>query len=523
MFKLFVMSFWAMFFIVKSLHAETAFEKVLNKNQDYKDITGKLESQEWFNKGTEKVGEFIEKKRNEKPLTANEQAELYYQGNVSDKPCVHCPQYLNLVREVNKVVAKTKESGESVQSFNDRMIELNKLKFLYFATREVNESGEEKCQKWNSYDPLQKVELGGNTKLIAEEVLHMPNVTSVQYMPQGNEQDVYYYYRGEGAQRDVIIEVKMTKSGEGRVRYFKYHPENDFVAERDLPDLGNSSSSNSFFAKKEEAPKDDNYFDLKMDVKTRKLVLPTDVEIAEAGTTTELNENLKLKSKTNLAFNTQGTSMSLANSTGEDWIRVEAKNKTQGDTSFATTIPVEFNLNKESKLKLGGALSREMVRDFNKPNTSFDNTNTVKLGLTDHNHEYLNAEVISKEEGLRNVALSSKYSLGDVGNVSGKYEFDNEGSKKYTIGNETRYGDDSSITGKYEFDNKGNRAYSVGNKTNMGNYGTLTTSYGVTQERKQFIEFGHEKKISDNASMVLSVKTGRDQETTVMYQFQAKF
>lgn len=510
-----------MFLFVKSVHAETPFESVLKRNQDYKEITEKLESKEWFNKGTEKVGEFIEKKRNEKPLSATEQAELYYQGNVSEKPCVHCPQYLNLVREVNKVVAKTKESGESVQSYNDRMIELNKLKFLYYATREVNEAGQETCQKWNTFDPLQKVELGGNTKLIAEEILHMPNVTSIQYIPQGNEKDVYYYYRGEGAQRDVIIEVKMSQNGEGRVRYFKYQPQDEYVPIRDLPDLGTTTSS--FFAKKNEEPKGDNYFDLKMDVKTRKLVLPTDVEIAEAGTTTELNENIRLKSKTNLAFNTQGTSVALADSTGDDWVRIEAKNQTQGDTSFATTIPVEINLNKENNLKLGGALSREMVRDFNKSNSTFDNTNTVKLGLTDHNHEYLNAEVISKEEGLRNVALSSKYSLGDVGNVSGKYEFDSEGSKKYTIGNETNIGSNTSITGKYEFDNKGNRAYSVGNKTDMGRYGTLTTSYGVTQERKQFIEFGHEKKISDNASMVLSLKTGRDQETTVMYQFQAKF
>ncbi|MCK6595707.1 MAG: hypothetical protein L6Q33_10930 [Bacteriovoracaceae bacterium] len=519
MYKLFLFLCIVLFLPMNFVQAQSAFENVLNRNQDYKEITEKLESKEWFNKGTEKVGEFLEKRKNEKPLSANEQAELYYQGNVSDKPCVHCPQYLNLVREVNKVVAKTKDSGESVEAYNNRMIELNKLKFLYFATREVNESGTESCQKWNSYDPLNKVELGGNTKLIAEEVLHMPNVTSIQYMPQGNEQDIYYYYRGEGAQKDVIIEVKMTKNGEGRVRYFKYTPEDEFVASRDLPDLGTPPVNSN----NESVAKDDNYFDLKMDVKTRKLVLPTDVEFAEAGTTTELNENLKLKSKTNLAFNTQNTSMSLANSTGDDWLRVEAKNKTQGDTSFATTIPVEFNLNKESNLKLGGALSREMVRDFNKSASKFDNTNTVKLGLTDHNHEYLNAEVISKEEGMRNVALSSKYSLGEASNVSGKYEFDSEGSKKYTIGNETRYGDDSSITGKYEFDNKGNRAYSVGNKTNMGNYGTLTTSYGVTQERKQFIEFGHEKKISDSASMVLSVKTGKDQETTVMYQFQAKF
>lgn len=503
-----------------SANAETAFETVLKKNQDYKEITEKAEKTEWFNKGTEKIGEYLEKRKNEKPLTATQEAELYYQGTVSDRPCSHCPVYLNLVKEVNKVVAKTKDEKESVTSYNNRMLELNKLKFLYFATREITESGQERCQKWNSSDPLNKVQLSGNTKLIAEEILHMPNVTSAQYMPQGSEEDIYYYYRGEGAQSHVIIEVKMSKNGVGRVRYYNYaSPDGEFDPQNDLPDLGYAAAP----ANTKGQDRDGNYFDVTMDVKTRKLVLPTDIEFVKAGTKTELNENLMLKSKTDLAFNTQKTEMSLAGNTGEDWLRVEAKNKTMGDTSFAAVLPVEFSLNKESELKLGGGLKREMVRDFNKSTSSFENTNTVNLGLTDHNHEYLNAEVIAKEEGLRQVALSSKYSLGDSSNVNGKYQFDSEGNKKYIVGGETQYGESNSLTGKYEFDNQGNKAYSVGNKTNMGNYGTLTTSYGVTADRKQFVEFGHEKKISDSASMVLSVKTGDNQETRVMYQFQAKF
>lgn len=516
--KFFFLLALSMTFSMQIAKADGAFENMLKKNETYKGVTEKLEEKEWFNKGTEKVGEFLEERKKEKSLSANEQAELYYQGNVSDKPCIHCPTYLNLVREVNKIVASTKDKEEPVASYNNRMVELNKLKFLYYATREVTESGVEGCQKWNNHDYLERVQLQGNTKLIAEEVLHMPNVTSIQYMPQGNEQDVFYYYRGEGMQSNVIIEVKMSKGGEARIRYYRYEA-GDFDPHRDLPDLGTAPAT----AKKQEAPKDDNYFDMKMDVKTRKLVLPTDVEFAEAGTYTELSENLRLKSKTNLAFNNQAASMSLAKSTGEDWVKIEAQNQTQGETAFATTIPLEIQLNKESDLTLGGGLKHEMVRDFSKAKSSFENTNTVTLGLTDHNHEYLSAEMISKQDGLRNIALSSKYSLGDSGNISGRYEFDNDGSKKYTIGNETRYGEQNSITGKYEFDNKGNRAYSVGNKTYMGDYGTLTTSYGVTDERKQFIELGHEKKISDTASMVLSVKTGRGQETTVMYQFQAKF
>ncbi len=503
--------------------ADTAFESVLKKNQDYKEITEKLEGQEWFNKGTEKVGEYLEKRKNEKPLTATQEAELYYEGSVSDRPCSHCPVYLNLVREVNKVVAKTKDNKESVANYNNRMIELNKLKFLYFATREVTESGVDRCQKWNSHDPLNSVELQGNTKLIAEEVLHMPNVTSAQYMPQGNEEDIYYYYRGEGAQSNVIIEVKMSKNGVGRVRYYNYANKIDFDPHTELPDLGSIADTANGQSGSSNKDRDGNYLDFKMDVKTKKLVLPTDVEFLEAGTKTELNENLMLKSNTDLGFNNQKTSMSLARNTGEDWLRVEAKNKTMGDTSFAAVIPVEFKLNKESDLKLGGGLKREVVRDFNKSESEFANTNTVNLGLTDKNHEYLNAEMIAKEEGLRTVALSSKYSLGESSKVSGKYKFNSEGKRDYAVGGETQYGEDNSLTGKYEFDNQGNKAYSIGNKTNMGRYGSLTTSYGVTGERKQFVEIGHEKKISDSASMVLSLKTGRDQETTVMYQFQAKF
>ena len=481
------------FIVVKESKAQNAFENLLKKNETYKTATEKLESKEWFNEGTKKVGEFLEKRKNEKTRTATEEAELFYQGKVSDKPCVHCPSYLNLIKEVNKIVAKTSDKTESIASYNDRMLELNKLKFLYYSTREITETGEERCQKWNSFDPLDRTVLGGNTKLLAEEVLHMPNVTSIQYMPRGNEQDVYYYYRGEGINRNVVVEVKMSRNGEATVRYYRYQVPGEYSPETSLPDLGSPSSPPALTAKDDE--KDEDYLDIKMGLKTRKLILPTDIEIAEAGKTVNLTENVRLKSKTNLAFNEQKTSMSLASSTGEDWVKIEAANQTQGETKFATTIPLEIDLQKDSDLKLGGEIKREMVRDFNKPESAFATANTVKFGLTDHNHEYISAEVISKSDGLRNVALSNRYSLGDYGNVAGKYEFDN----------------------------KGNRSYSVGKETNLGNYGTLTTSYGVTQDRKQFVEFGHQKKISDTASMALTIKGGQGQPTTLMYQIQAKF
>lgn len=494
---------------------QTALENFLKTNKEYKSATEKLESSEWFKVGTQKVEEFASRaelpNKESETKGPTEQAELLYQGNVSSKPCLHCPEYLKLIKQVNKIVEEMPADKKvSVHDHNENIIQLNNLKFMYFATREITESGVERCQRWNNTDIMANYKMSENTKLLAEEVLQLPQVVNVQYMPGGSEKDIFYYYRGVGAQSNVLIEVQMKKDGEARLRYYRYNPSRGSSdSYLRLPDLGGVEPKKEDLTsagikllkditgksedKKEE--KTGDYFNLKFGVKTRNLVIPTDVELVDAGKELDVAQGLKLKSRTNLAINEQATSISLANSTGSDWVRLEAINKTQSETIVTTTLPMELELKKESDLKFGGAIKREIVKDFNKTDKDMDTKDSVVLGLTDRNHEYFKAEVVTKNKGFSNLSVTSKLNLGDYGNISGKYERSNDGTKSYSLGKET----------------------------DMGMAGKLTTRYGVTSEQKHFMEFDHEKKINKDASMVLSVKTGQGQPTTLMYQLKAKF
>lgn len=479
---------FALAFVSNALYG-AELDKQLSKIEGYKRLTNLVDNNEDIKKGTNTFQSYLENRKKEVPPTPSEQAKLIYEKNIDAKPCGHCPKYLNLTLAVNEIVEKVK-ADQNVARSNEALIQLNKLKFLYYVVRSENDQGEISCSKLGERDYFNPSKLDGNFNMLSETMIKMPEVTDMQYIPKGKE-EVYYYYRGEGDKSNVVIEVLMKQDGTARMRYYDFDSHQGPFGNT-LPSLGSASE------RPVTPPRGENedYMDFNFDIKTRNTAIPTDINFLKAGASTQVAEDVNLKLKNQINFNEQTASMAVESDKGEKYLVLEGKNITDGGKSFNTIIPVEINLDKSTQMKVSGSLENQLsASDMKKVgNFELEHTQTVKLGLTDHNHEYFNVKAVTDREGLANYSVSSKYSLGES----------------------------SSVAATYEEGRDGQRAFMVSNVASFSKNQTLTTSYGTSSDSKRgFIQTQYENKIGENTSLIIGAKMG--DEKTVSLIFQSKF
>jgi hypothetical protein len=465
---------------VFSAELETQLKKVSVINK----ITSSTNDSEDSKKAIMSFKEYLQKQNS--PVNPNEEARLFYETNVDSKPCSHCPKYLNLTLAVNKIVEKAK-TDKDVALENETFIQLNKLKFLYYIVRTETEDGTIKCQKLGETQ-IQPTKLDGNFKMLSETIIKLSDVTDFQYIPKG-ENDIYYYYRGEGNNANIIIEVKMNKDGSSRLRYYEYAAADgstDYLKQLQFQKKAEAE-------KKPEKPKD-NYLNLGMDVKTKDSVIPEEITFLKAGAKTQLIDDVNMTIKHESGINEQHGSIALEKNDGSKWLLIEGKNITDGGKSLKTLIPVEVNLDKESALKVNASFENRVATDSidAAKKGNFTTAQTIKLGLTDHNNEYVNVKAEVDQQGLNNYSINNKYSIGK----------------------------DSSIGGAVQIDRDGKKSFSVNNVANFNDYGKFTTSFGTT-ESKKYIETKYENKISERTSLVIGAKLS--EQTSVSLIFQSKF
>ncbi len=471
------------FFILLSTSAFSAeLETQLKKIPLFNSLSTTTEN----NEDAKKAGQALKQLWDQRnaPEDPNKEARLYYTSNVESKPCSHCPKYLNLTLEINKIVEKAKEDKDTALE-NDAFIQLSKLKFLYYVVRSESEQGGIECQQLGQ-QTLQPVKLDGNFKMIKETMVKMPEMTDFQYYPRGQE-EVYYYYRGEGANANILIEVVMNKDGSANLRYYEFE-----ASDGSTLYMKQLQREKKFAGKKDDKPKD-NFFQPTLEVKTGDTLIPSDITLLKAGAKTQIAEDLNVKLDHQASVNEQSASFAFEKDNGQKWIVVEGKNITDGGKSLKTLVPVEIELMEESKLKINASLENTLsvnsIADAKKGNISA--TQTIKLGLTDHDNEYFNIKAEVDAEGLSKTTLQNKFSLGE----------------------------NSSIGSSVTMDRAGNKSFSVNNVTNVSTYGKLTTSFGVASDNKYFAETQFEKKISETTSLVVGSKIGRDDKSfTLMWQ-----
>lgn len=475
---------------------KTEFEKFLEKNSTYKSLTEKLESapaadphvKEGFNTVHRALELYIEEKRN--PAQPSK-AELLKEAQVDMQGCPTCQSYLNLSGDINKILKKM-DKGTDIGAANEATLQLNHLNFLYYVVKYENSNGGVQCNKYGNFEKINNSRFGGSFQLVAEELFDLPNVNEVQYIPQ-NGKEVVYLYRGTGAHKNSIIEVHILPDGKALLKYYDYTPSS---AER-LTQKNNSpldAALTTILKPKEEKPKGDNFIQLGLDVKTKDIIVPTDLEVMKAQSKTDLTSDLVLGTKTNLSFNEQKTEVVLSNKAGEPWIQVNAAHKTEGRGEFTTILPLSMELHSDSQLGIKGNVKSEVGLKI--ATREIEQAHTVNLGLTDHNHKYINFEVYHKpEENYSKVTVSNNYNLGALGDIGMNYSQDS----------------------------KGDRKYSIGKNTNLGNFGTLKTEFGSGSSSKPFIALQHEVAIGKSSTLSIGAKAESGAQVTTMFQFKSKF
>lgn len=518
--------------------------------------------------------------------TPTQRAEFYYQNEVNLKPegCNDCPEYLNLIREVNSIIEKLPEPLDTKLA-NEQIIQLDRLKFMYIESVSAS-MGNEVCSILNNSDPLQPLGIEKDKLTpIFEELTSLPNITSVQFYPMPPEKERRYFYRGEGLQSHVIVEVVVKDDQTAKIRYHHYNPYN-------LPNLKSAEK---------------NLWDV----------------FNKQGT---LGDTLTIKSKADIHLAEQNLRIGVTSRSGRDWLQIEGTHATQSEAKFKVIIPMEINLSDNKNVKLTGQVSHEQRQDLNTADRDLINKAEIKLSNKDKgyisgkvekndeveevrigtsyqfnvgdkinidanaeqldltqeeiekrnqnlsislkdtkgNHEYITAQVskeITEDQTQEKIAFSTKHQweldsdrgLKIRGEASGSTLIVNDDlnstrtnemllsltdhnheyvTAKVVRGNVLddlmslssgyKVGEYGSVRGTFEQYESGKEAFSIGHQMGRGK-NTFETSVGHDSEAGNYFSFKVERKISSTSSMVLTVKTDANDERTVLYQYQSKF
>lgn len=491
-----------------SVFADTALTSRLRRNDAYDRMYAKIDttsSDPTVNEFSEKAtAAFEAQKKLESDPTSR--AQMYYQEDVDAKACGSCPKYLDLVREVNKIVEKTKDA--SVQDANAKMVSLTKLKFLYYTVKSTDDDNNVKCRTYNPMLPGERKSYErGTLSLAAEQALTLPDVNSVQ-LYEGKGKEVHYFYKGEGNEADNVIEVVMMPDGKAIIKYYKY--ENGL----NLPSMGEAKLTKN-------DQKGDNYIDINPTVKTEKYVLPTDIGFGSMGTKYSISDGLDLKNKTEFGFNKQETNVSVLDKDGNKYLILEGQNITDGKKTVDAVVNYDFDMASDSKLKLGTSVGNTTETVTEKLSDGVTNKQSVRMGITDHNNEYIKVRTYVDAEGVSSVGVGNKYKVGD-GSVGADVEVARDGSKKYKVDVlEQAYS--SSAGFNYEESVYNERSYGVNVGTNVDKSLRLSTGFTRSETAGSAVNVNFQKKISENTSMALSVGKSEKEGATVLYQFESKF
>lgn len=520
--------------------------------------------------------------------SATERAEYYYQSDIDLRPqgCADCPEYLKLIREVNSIVEKLPEPKEIAKA-NEQKIQIDRLKFMYVESVSAS-MGNEFCSVLHNSDPLMTKGVDKEKlSLVFEELTTLPNVTSVQYYPMPPEKERRYFYRGEGMQSHIIIEVIVKSDQTALVRYHHYDP-------YDLPNLGSKVSERSLFDAFEGQGR--------------------------------LTDNLSVNSRAQMDLSQQNVRLGVAGDSGREWIQLEGKHETQSNARVKAIIPMEIDLSEDSKWKLSGQVSHEQKKDL--VSSEHAKSNRVAVKVSDNEKSFVSGEIEQKDR-TKEVKIGTGYqmSLGDtvlldanaaqveksqedknsrnqnlsvsLKDTKGNHEFvtanvsrdqkNNLSQEKISVGTKhqveldkenglkvsgaaigsTMVADNSDapirtnelilsltdhnheyVTAKVVKGNALNDLMSLSSAYKVGDYGNVKGTYETYESGREAVSFGHqmksgknsfetsvgrdseagnyfsfkmERKISSTSSMVLTVKTDTNNDKTIMYQYQAKF
>lgn len=269
------------------------------------------------------------------------------------------------------------------------------------------------------------------------------------------------------------------------------------------------------------AGNEDNYIEFSPSIETQNMVLPSDIKFGSMAARYPVTDILDLRNKTELSFNKQETNLSLTDKDGHEFAVLRGENITDGKKKIDAVVNYEFGLSEDSKLTLGTRVSNTTETNTNDFSDGMTSKQSVRLELTDHNHEYITTNTFIDNKGVSSIDLSSKYKAGD-GFVGGNIQLTREGARAYSV-DVFDQGDLSNAGLMYSEDAQGAKTFGVNSGFFLDKSLRLSTQYSRSDSVGQAVSLHFQKKVSENTSMVLQVGKSEIGGSTVMYQLQSKF
>lgn len=390
--------------------------------------------------------------------------------------CKHCPNYMHLTGSINKVLQKMK-SDPSITNAEDIPVDINRLNLLFYTVKVRLENGDYRCDRYmdQSKDLLKQTTLPGQLDLVANDVFHFPAVAQFQIIDPQKE-EVVYYYRGTGDQRNIIVQAILTKEG-GKFRYYYYRPTQEELNPYNLPALSSTdleTASDVTVKKNKLTPaitppttgvvenNDPNKFSLVIDPKleTHLKVIPKNVHLAKGEISQEvLGTGIRVNGNTAVSLKGNQAQLNLQNEKGYSFINVDVSTDLKGVSKHRVEVPYEVilgNSENEDAIKAKGRLEDNSTHTM------------MSLSLTDKGTQYLRTEVIhSKETRVTGMTVAKDFLIG---------------------------------------------------KSEM-----ITVALGRNEEKKNYTSLQHRKAIKDNFTMVLDVRIDQDKKASFVYQLKALF
>ncbi|MBC7712701.1 MAG: hypothetical protein H7177_05155 [Rhizobacter sp.] len=462
-FRIFII-FFAVFFITnaKAMDFDT-FSKIDEAKNTF--------ATKYSGLSTEKLTElttFIEKataKSVEKP-------KLIGQESTSDSDCSHCPKHVQLAGDINKILDQMKKDPKVGQE-EEVPVNINRLKFLYYSVKTRQDDGAVTCNRYKDITPdLKPTKFDGAAELMAENVFKFSGTTAVQILDPKTE-EIIYYYRGEGDQRNIIVQAILNKDG-GKFRYYYYRPTEEEKNPYGIPSMGSAAIPDVTLKKAElNLPKiiqtsedkidSKNKFKLSVDptLETKMVVIPKNIHVAEAEVSQNIGgaDGVRVNAKSHLSLRGNEANMNLQNEKGTSYIQVDVLTNLKGETTRTVTVPYE--------VKLGAADDKDAVKVTGKMLDS-STQQLVTFALTDSSTSYMRTEF--KKDKLTN---ANSYVV----------------AKDFSI-----------------------------DKDQMA-----TVAVGRNEMQNKYVSLQHRLAVKDNLTMVLDVRVDENKRTSFMYQLKAKF
>lgn len=411
---------------------------------------------------------FVNKVRDANKDSANFQYKLEREEILkADKSCLHCPKHLLLTEQINKVVegmASDPKNGIGTEE----LVKINRLKFLYYTEAIRAKDGRIDCRRYLDINPdFKPTKFDGQFRLIAEDALRFNAVTDIQYMNPDIDEMVYYY-RGEGAEKDIVVQAILTKDG-GKFRYYRYTPSEQEKNPYNLPDLESVTPSGPIVPlpafpeagiEQGETPvspvTESVNVKFKAELETRNKYIPSNIHFVDIKMDHEIYGGMKIKGTSDTSLKGNKANMALKNESGDDLVIVDLDTKISGRTEHRVTVPYSIRVIEDSEVSVNGKIQHD------------NGTQVMTMSIADKAMEYIRSEYRKNSSNGKEAYLFAKDVMIDA----------NE---------------------------------------------TLSLQYGKGEDEATFASLKHTKIVKKNTTLVLDVRLSDDHKHSIFYHVSSKF